>query len=88
MRTIDELLEDWAKEREEQLRKREEEERINPSCKHPSLPQPVFDEEDALRINDTYEIRKKYPRLVAHCPDCDATVILYASWAHYIMGDY
>jgi len=22
------------------------------------------------------------------CPDCGDSVILYASWAHYVMGDY
>lgn len=56
-------------------------------CDHPSLPMPAFDLEDARKLTVS-EIRAKYPRGWAACPDCHKTVISYASKAHYVFGDW
>ena len=56
-------------------------------CDHPRLPTPHFDEE-AARDMEAHEIRKRWPRTWGTCPDCGAGMILYASFAHYIYGDY
>jgi hypothetical protein len=49
----------------------------------------TFDEEDAKKIGDSHEIRKKYPRGYGLCPKgCGYNGIAYASYMHYIMGDY
>lgn len=34
------------------------------------------------------EFRAKYPRYQGICEDCGAQVICYASYTHYIMGDW
>jgi len=56
-------------------------------CTHPQTT-PPFDAEDARKLNDAGEVRKKYPRFFGQCPDCGAQVIGYASYEHYIMGDW
>ena len=49
----------------------------------------TFDEEDAKKIGDAYEIRKKYPRGWGPCPKgCGYNGIAYASTLHYLMGDW
>ncbi len=47
---------------------------------------------DETKVNDqmsTAEVRKLYPRLFGECPKkCGYTGIAYASYMHYIMGDW
>lgn len=48
----------------------------------------TFDEEAAKGL-PTEEVRKRWPRLFGQCPkDCGFSGIAYASWAHYICGDW
>ena len=48
----------------------------------------TFDQEAAEGL-DTYEIRKRWPRLHGECPKgCGFSGIGYASYAHYIYGDW
>ncbi|MDB4278016.1 hypothetical protein N9917_00140 [Deltaproteobacteria bacterium] len=56
------------------------------ACKHLSV-MPEFDEEDAKGMS-ALEIKKKYPRFMGSCPECGGNVILYASFMHYINGDW
>lgn len=42
-----------------------------------------FDSEKAKDM-DTYQVRKNYPRV--QCPACGA--VIYASFEHYIAGDW
>lgn len=55
-------------------------------CKHLSV-MPTFDEKAAegLTVN---EIRERWPRFMGECPECGGHVILYASFVHYIAGDW
>lgn len=55
-------------------------------CPH-TLVQPTFDEE-AARGLDEYEVRRRWPRFMGQCPTCKGQVIIYASYLHYIMGDW
>lgn len=56
-------------------------------CAHKNLPVVPFDAEAAKAL-DSYDVRKRWPRLDQECPDCKARVISYASFEHYIAGDY
>lgn len=56
-------------------------------CLHSSIPEPEFDLEVAKTLSAD-EVRKKYPRIWATCPDCGCPVIKYASFTHYIAGDW
>ena len=48
----------------------------------------VFDEQAAKEL-DAYEVRKRWPRLMGTCPKgCGFHGIGYASYAHYIYGDW
>ena len=55
-------------------------------CKHEKV-LPSFDKEKAMAMT-VDEIRTIYPRFVGVCPDCKKEWILYASFDHYIMGDW
>lgn len=58
-------------------------------CKHPNIPKPEFDKDLADRENlSASEIRRRWPRVEATCPDCETAVISYASKAHYVYGDW
>lgn len=57
------------------------------ACQHARLEQPEFDEEAAQGL-DASEVKKRWPRAEAKCPDCGAWVVSYASFAHYIYGDW
>lgn len=59
---------------------------IKKQCTH-SKCTPSFDEERAKNIS-AQEVRKTYPRFDGTCPDCNTMVICYASWSHYIKGDW
>jgi hypothetical protein len=48
-----------------------------------------FDEEAAKLLKEnTDEIRKLWPRFEGKCPDCGSLLIKYASYAHYVYGDW
>lgn len=48
----------------------------------------TFDEEAAKGL-DAYEVRKRWPRHYGVCPrGCGFTGIAYASYMHYISGDW
>jgi hypothetical protein len=55
-------------------------------CAHPSAT-PAFDEE-AARPLPAAEVRERWPRFFGTCPDCGISGIFYASFAHYVMGDW
>jgi hypothetical protein len=55
-------------------------------CQHPKLI-PEFDAAAARKMTST-EVRKTYPRAYGKCPDCGWEGVLYASYEHYVMGDY
>lgn len=72
-------------------------------CPHTSV-MPTFDEEEAKKVLGEWEaksalefvtgnpasqeIRRRWPRFHGTCPDCKGKLVLYASWAHYAMGDW
>lgn len=56
------------------------------TCEHPKCT-PKFDA-DAAKGLDPVEIRKRWPRFSGECPDCLQRLISYASWMHYIAGDW
>lgn len=56
-------------------------------CKHPKCLPPQFDRNKAYSLT-AEEVRKLYPRFCGQCPDCKCTLVLYASFEHYIAGDW
>lgn len=67
---------------------REEEEVRVPEegCPHPQC-QVTFDPAAAQKLT-VEEIRKRWPRFYGPCPDCGQQMIVYASFSHYIYGDW
>jgi len=60
---------------------------INPDvCQHEEAI-PAFDEDKAHGLSSA-EVQKRWPRFCGNCPTCGTPLIQYASWAHYIMGDW
>lgn len=57
-------------------------------CRHPELMARVHFDPVAARGLDAAEVRRRWPRLCAPCPQCRADVIAYASFQHYIAGDW
>lgn len=59
-------------------------------CRHEKCT-PQYDEKqmeaDALTM-DTSTFRAKYPRFDGYCPECKSQLIAYASFMHYVMGDW
>ncbi len=55
-------------------------------CKHENLPV-RFDPEIAQGMSAN-EVRKTFPRYSGPCPDCGVQMIGYASFQHYIAGDW
>ena len=55
-------------------------------CQHAGC-LPKFDEKEAQRLGAA-EVRRRWPRFEGCCPDCGERVIMYASAAHYIAGDW
>jgi len=56
-------------------------------CQHKNLPVVPFDEEAAKGMTAS-EVKKRWPRLNQICPTCGVSIICYASYAHYISGDW
>jgi hypothetical protein len=55
-------------------------------CKHLKC-LPEFDKSTAQKMSVS-EIRKAFPRFSGICPDCGNNVMVYASYEHYLMGDW
>jgi len=55
-------------------------------CKHEAV-LPQFDWETAQTMTPT-EVRKKFPRFHGVCPGCNEQVVVYASYEHYLSGDW
>lgn len=57
-------------------------------CKHERLPLPAFDYQAAIGLSSD-EVRKRWPRTTEKCPDCELEFMaVYASFAHYVAGDW
>lgn len=48
---------------------------------------PAFDKEAAKDLGP-HEIRERWPRFMGACAECGQLVISYASFEHYLMGDW
>ncbi len=55
-------------------------------CKHEEVT-PAFDAA-AARGCDPYIVRDRWPRFEGKCPSCGEQLIMYASYEHYIRGDW
>lgn len=64
---------------------REQEARFK-ACDHAAC-MPTFDAV-AARDLPSEEVRKQWPRFQGECPSCGLRMITYASYEHYIMGDW
>lgn len=62
-------------------------ETFDPTCKHPRLTIPIFDEVTAHGLTPD-EVRERWPRSDEECPDCGSMVIGYASFIHFVAGDW
>lgn len=59
--------------------------RIAP-CEHEAIAV-TFDKEAARDLSTT-EIRERWPRFLGNCPTCGERLIKYASYEHYLYGDW
>jgi hypothetical protein len=55
-------------------------------CKHPKVT-PEFSSTLAA-LSTVEQIRERWPRFDGICPDCSDHVIVYASYEHYVAGDW
>jgi hypothetical protein len=67
--------------------KREVEAEMAKGCQHPNADWPEFDAE-AARTMTSDEVQRRFPRKRVTCPDCGESFIAYASFEHYIAGDW
>lgn len=56
------------------------------SCTHDAVA-PVVDHEQLSGMS-AEEVRSKFPRFCGTCPQCGETVIAYASFEHFVAGDW
>ena len=56
-------------------------------CQHKRMPVPDFDPVAAREMTST-AVRMRWPRKFMQCPDCSYGAISYASYEHYIAGDW
>lgn len=56
-------------------------------CAHPGLPVVEFDAKAAKGLS-AGEVKKRWPRVWHDCPFCGQGGIHYASFEHYIAGDW
>ena len=52
-----------------------------------SVCEPQFDEQKAKGLS-AREVRRLYPRFSGACKACGFVGVRYASWAHYVGGDW
>jgi hypothetical protein len=55
-------------------------------CPHARV-MPTFDAIEARGLNSA-QVRKRWPRFKGECPDCGDRMIAYASFEHYMAGDW
>lgn len=65
---------------------------LEPFLNHPEecvcdIPSPHFDAEAAKGMTAD-EVREKFPRSYGQCSKCGATGVAYASFEHYLAGDW
>lgn len=48
---------------------------------------PEFDLEMAKGMTSD-EVRQRFPRFNGRCPECGSQMIIYASFEHYLSGDW
>lgn len=56
-------------------------------CGHGDLPEVTFDPDSAAGLT-AREVRARWPRGDDRCPTCGAMTIVYASFLHYVSGDW
>lgn len=58
-------------------------------CDHANC-RPQFNEGEAWRLleHGTETIRRRFPRFQGPCPDCGMVIVAYASYLHYVLGDW
>jgi hypothetical protein len=59
--------------------------------KHCKFCTPEFDEQLCTSLavfRDSIEVRKRWPRFSGTCSECGFTGVRYASYPHYIWGDW
>lgn len=56
------------------------------NCEHKNINVP-YDPVEAKNMT-AEEIKLKFPRFWGNCPDCGQPMIAYASFEHYIAGDW
>ena len=56
-------------------------------CPHDAVPPPAFDLAAASGL-EAEEVRRRWPRFHGVCPTCQGLLISYASYEHYILGDW
>lgn len=56
------------------------------ACEHPCVV-PDFDERAAEGMTSD-QVRERWPRYHGRCPDCGFYGALYASFKHYLAGDW
>lgn len=57
-----------------------------PACEH-KLISPPYDEQAAKGLS-VHEVRERWPRFDGICPECRQKVIVYASFLHFLRGDW
>lgn len=68
------------------LAKAADEGRKKNDCSHPKC-LPAFDKELAKNMSSGM-VKRLWPRFEGNCPDCGSQLIAYASFEHYISGDW
>ena len=58
----------------------------NEGCQHDKI-MPEFDQKAAAGLSSD-EVRKRWPRFGGLCPDCGTWTVAYASYEHYLAGDW
>ncbi len=55
-------------------------------CDHAAVMPTVTDDElNGLSVD---EVRERHPRFMGECPECGMALIAYASFRHYLAGDW
>jgi hypothetical protein len=80
------FMADWSKRDAAREAKAKAEAAADNGCKHPNIPV-KYDSADCAGKDDGY-VRRHYPRFNGNCPDCGIHMIGYASFEHYIAGDW
>lgn len=55
-------------------------------CEHKKV-MPAY-EPVAANLMTAFQVRQHFPRFAGECPDCGFDGVIYASFEHYIAGDW